>query len=139
MDTQSGPDPLARARGLSAAIEAAADEIERTRRIPAPLLAELHRARIFRMLLPRSAGGDQVEPGDYLAAVEELARHDASVAWNAFVANSSSLIAPFLPLETAQKIYADPSSFIAWGPPNGTRAKAVEGGYRVSGRWDFAS
>jgi alkylation response protein AidB-like acyl-CoA dehydrogenase len=50
---------------------------------------------MFRMLLPRSAGGDQVEPGDYLAAVQELARHDASVALNAFVANSASLIVPF--------------------------------------------
>src|SRR5262249_13163016 len=37
------------------------------------------------------------------------------------------------------KIFADPSSYIAWGPPNTTRATAVPGGYRLSGRWDFAS
>jgi len=139
MDTRYGADPLARARDLAAAIAAAADTIERTRRIPEPLLGELHRSRLFRMLLPRSVGGDQVEPGAYLAAIEELARHDASVAWNAFVANSSSLIAPFLEPATARKIFADPSTIMAWGPPNATRATAVAGGYRLSGTWEFAS
>ncbi len=72
MDTRYGADPLARARDLAAAIAAAADTIERTRRIPEPLLSELHRSRLFRMLLPRSVGGDQVEPGAYLAAIEEI-------------------------------------------------------------------
>ncbi|HYS47601.1 MAG TPA: acyl-CoA dehydrogenase family protein [Xanthobacteraceae bacterium] len=139
MDTRYGADPLARARDLAAAITAAADTIERTRRIPEPLLGELHRSRLLRMLLPRSVGGDQVEPGAYLAAIEELARHDASVAWNAFVANSSSLIAPFLEPATARTIFADPSTIMAWGPPNATRAAAVAGGYRLSGTWEFAS
>ena len=35
MDTQDLPDPLAMARDLGAAIDAAADTIESTRRIPA--------------------------------------------------------------------------------------------------------
>jgi alkylation response protein AidB-like acyl-CoA dehydrogenase len=91
------------------------------------------------MLLPRSVGGDQVEPGRYLMAIEEIARHDASVAWNVFVANSSSLIAPFFDPAVARTIFADPTTIVAWGPPNATRASAVAGGYRVSGTWDFAS
>src|SRR5580692_1980081 len=96
MDTQTRPDPVARARELGAEIEAAADEIERTRRIPSPLLERLHDSRLFRMLLPRAAGGDETEPALYMAAVEELAQHDASIAWNVFVANSSALIAAYL-------------------------------------------
>jgi alkylation response protein AidB-like acyl-CoA dehydrogenase len=133
------PDPLARARALGPALDAAAAEIERTRRIPEPLLSELHRARLFRLLLPRSAGGEEVEPWVYVDAVEEIARHDGSVAWNVFVGNSSALIAPFVPDETARAIYADPRTIIAWGPPNACRLRAVPGGYRVSGTWDFAS
>src|SRR5437762_12188276 len=96
MDTKTSPGPAARARELGAEISAAADEIERTRRIPEALLGRLHDSRLFRMLLPRSAGGDETEPAAYVAAVEELARHDASIAWNVFVANSSSLIAAYL-------------------------------------------
>ena len=42
---------------------AVVDEIERIQEIPEPLLSQLHEARLFRMLLPRSVGGDQVEPG----------------------------------------------------------------------------
>lgn len=139
MDQRADPDPIARARDLGNAIAAASDTIERTRRIPEPLLTQLHDSRLFRMLLPRSAGGDQVEPGIYFLAVAEVARHDASIAWNLFVGNSSALIAPFLDPEVAQTIFADPHTVVAWGPPNGCRAKAVPGGYRVSGRWDFAS
>src|SRR5580698_3968407 len=88
-------NPPARLRELGPAITAAADTIERTRRIPEPLLTQLHEARLFRMLLPRSAGGDQVEPWTYLRAVEEIASFDGSVGWNTFVGNSSALIAPY--------------------------------------------
>lgn len=139
MDPRARPDALARARALGPAIAAAADEIERTRRIPEPLLSALHEARIFRLLLPRAYGGGEVEPGAYLLAVEEIGRRDASVAWNVFVANSSALIAPFLEPASARAIYDDPRALIAWGPPNDCRAAAAPGGYRVSGRWDFAS
>ncbi|HVZ10621.1 acyl-CoA dehydrogenase family protein [Rhodopila sp.] len=132
-------DCVARARALGPAIAAAADEIERTQAIPEPLLTQLHDARMARMLLPVSCGGDQVEPWVYMAAIEELSRHDGSVGWNFFVANSAALIAPFIPLATAREIYADPRSLIAWGPPNACKARAVPGGYRVSGTWGFAS
>jgi alkylation response protein AidB-like acyl-CoA dehydrogenase len=139
MDTQTSSDPVARARALEAEIAAAADEIERTRRIPEPLLSRLHESRLFRMLLPRSAGGDEIEPVVYVAAIEELARHDASIAWNAFVANSSALIAAYLEPEVNRAIFADPYTIVAWGPPDATRARAVEGGYRLTGTWGFAS
>jgi alkylation response protein AidB-like acyl-CoA dehydrogenase len=133
------PDPVARARALGSDLEAAADEIERTQEIPEPLLTQLHEARLFRMLLPRSVGGDQVEPWTYFRAIEEIARCDGSVGWNAFVANSSALIAPYIPIEAARTIFSDPRGLIAWGPPNQHRAIAAPGGYRVTGEWHFAS
>src|SRR3984957_4154626 len=139
MDIQTRPDPVARARELGAEIAAAADEIERTRRIPEVLLTRLHDSRLFRMLLPRSAGGDEREPAIYVAAVEELARHDASIAWIAFVANSSALIAAYLEPAVNHAIFADPRSTVAWGPPNSSRASAANDGYRLNGKWDFAS
>ena len=137
--TPTAPDPVARARELGPAIEAAADAIERTQRIPEPLLSQLHAARLCRMLLPRSVDGDEVEPWVYLRAIEEISRHDGSVGWNMFVANSSALIAPFLPPESMRTIFADPRAVVAWGPPNESKAIAVPGGYRVTGQWSFAS
>ncbi len=139
MDSHSRQDPLAAARDLGPAIAAASDAIEKARRIPEPLLSQLHDLQLLRLFLPRSVGGGQADPGTCLQVIEEFARNDASVAWNAFVANSASLIAPFLEPEVARTIFADPRTLIAWGPPNATRAKAIAGGYRLTGRWDFAS
>src|SRR5262249_20599350 len=139
MDDQDRSNPIARARDLKAAIAAASDAIETTRRLPEPLVARLHEARLFRMLLPRSVGGDEIDPGNYLLAIEELSRRDGSTGWVVFVANSSSLIAAYLDPGAARTIFADPCTTAAWGPPNAARVSAVPGGYRVSGTWDFAS
>src|SRR6201996_3263527 len=131
MDTKTRPDPVARARELGAEIAAAADAIERTQRLPEALLDRLHYSRLFRLLLPRSAGGEESAAATYVAAVEELARHDASVGWLAFVSNSSALIAAYLEPAVASAIFADPRSSIAWGPPNASHARAADGGYRL--------
>lgn len=132
-------DPVARARGLAGSIAAAADIVERTRRIPEPLLTELFASGLLHMLLPKGFGGGQAAPATYFRAITEISRHDASVGWNMFVANSTVLIAPFLEPEVAQTIFGGPRALVAWGPPNACRARAVPGGYRVTGRWDFAS
>jgi indole-3-acetate monooxygenase len=135
----AGTDPVGGARRLGPEVAAAADEIERSQVIPEPLLTHIHDARLARMLLPRSAGGDQVDPWTYLRAIEEISRHDGSVGWNLFVANSAALIAPFIPLDTARAIFSDSRAWVSWGPPNQYKAQAVPGGYRVSGAWHFAS
>lgn len=133
------PDPVVRARALGPAISAVADEIEKRQDFPEPLISELHESRLFRLLLPRSLGGEEVEPWVYVAAIEEIARHDGSLGWNMFVANSSALIAPFIPFEAARTIYGDPRGLISWGPPNQNKLLAVPGGYRVTGEWHFSS
>jgi alkylation response protein AidB-like acyl-CoA dehydrogenase len=135
----TGIDPVGRARDLGPEIAAAADEIERTQVIPEPLLTHIHDARLARILLPRSVGGDQLDPWTYLRAIEEISRHDGSVGWNLFVANSAALIAPFIPLETAKDIFGDRRAWVSWGPPNQYKARAVPGGYQVDGHWHFAS
>lgn len=137
MDMATGP--LARAQALGNDIAAAADEIEKTRRIPADLLEKLHDARLCRMLLPRTFDGDEVEPGTYLLSLEAVARHDASIGWNLFTANSAALLAAHLEPDTARTIYGPRNAVVAWGPPNATVATIEPGGYRVSGRWSFAS
>jgi indole-3-acetate monooxygenase len=135
----TGIDPVSRARDLGPEIAASADEIERTQVIPEPLLTHIHDARLARILLPRSAGGDQLDPWTYLHAIEEISRHDGSVGWNLFVANSAALIAPFIPLQTAKEIFGDRRAWVSWGPPNQYKATAVPGGYQVDGQWHFAS
>jgi alkylation response protein AidB-like acyl-CoA dehydrogenase len=73
----SPQDPVVRARGLRPQIEGAAQAIERDRALPRELLGALHDARLFRLLLPKSCGGEEVAPAVFVAAVEEVAKADA--------------------------------------------------------------
>ena len=139
MDQLNRNDALARARALGPVLAAASDEIEETRRIPSVVLARIHELRLARLVLPQVYGGDEIDPSSYLLALEEISRHDGSVGWNLFVANSSCLITPFLEPETARTIYAEPYAWMSWGPPDAQKARAVEGGYIVDGSWPFAS
>src|SRR5215475_9633540 len=100
-------DPLERARALGPAIAAAADAIERTQRIPAGLLDALHAARLFRLLLPRSLDGEEIDPVTSILVIAELSRHDASVGWCMTNAWGQSLMAPHLDPAAARTI---------WGP-----------------------
>jgi alkylation response protein AidB-like acyl-CoA dehydrogenase len=139
MNVSVSADPAARARELGPDIAAASDAIERDRRIPPTLLDRLHDARLFRMLLPRSVDGDEIEPGAYVQAVEEVARHDGSLGWCLFVGCSSSLLAAYFAPDIARTIWGDARAVVAWGPPTAAKAQAVTGGYRLTGRWQFAS
>jgi alkylation response protein AidB-like acyl-CoA dehydrogenase len=133
------PSPAVRARDLTGLVAAQADAIERGRRLTEPALDALHKARLLRMFYPRSVGGDEVEPAVCIEAVGELARADGSVGWCVSIANSIGLFAPYLGAEAARTVFGDPRATCAWGPPNDCRGIAVPGGYRVTGRWDFAS
>jgi len=74
-------DPIQRAKELRPAIEGAAAAIEQNRSLPQELRAALHNAGLFRLLLPRSFNGEEVEPATFVATIEEIAKGDASTAW----------------------------------------------------------
>jgi indole-3-acetate monooxygenase len=129
-----------RVQRLLPEIAAHADETERGRRIAAPLVASMLEAGLFRMLLPRPFNGFETDPLTFTAAIEEIAKADASTAWSLCQTAVCAMVAAYLPPETAAEIFGrDPKAVLAWGPgPNG-RAVAVNGGYRVTGNFAFAS
>ena len=132
-------DFLLRARTLRPLIENAADEIERTRRIPAALVAALKEADLFRMLLPRELGGAELDPPTYVRVIETIAQADASTAWILGQTSVTAMVAARLPLHAAREMWREPGTILAWGPSTDSRAVPVEGGFRVSGSFAFAS
>jgi len=134
------PAIVARAEALRPAVEAASNEIERERRLPPALLDQLHEARLFRLLLPRSSNGIETDPLTFFHVIETIARGDASTAWCLSQAGGCAMSAAYLDLPVAQSIFGDdPRAVLAWGPGPRVRAVACEGGYRVTGVWAFAS
>jgi alkylation response protein AidB-like acyl-CoA dehydrogenase len=131
-------DYLARAEALAPRIAAAADEIERERRLPPHLLAALHEAGFFRLLLPRSLGGAELDPPTFVRVIEAIAKADGSTAWCLTQNNVSAIVAAWLPPDSAREIFGDPGAVLAWGP-GPARAIVTAGGYRVTGSWSFAS
>jgi indole-3-acetate monooxygenase len=133
-------DCIAQARSLAALIAANAARSEQEREIAPEVIAALHQARLFRMLLPRSCGGWELDPATFMQAVEELAKADASTAWCVAQAAGCSMAAAYLAPDVAHEIFGDPQAVMAWGPVGpDAKAVAVAGGYRASGSWSFAS
>ena len=132
-------DPAARARALAPLIAAAASDIEAGRALTPEVLDALHGAGLFRTLLPRDFGGEEVRPADFVRMQETVAAADASTAWCLGQASGCSMAAAYMAPEIAWEIWGDdPRAAVAWGMGNGL-AEVVDGGYRVTGTWRFAS
>lgn len=132
-------DLVERARALQSRIAELAPQIERERRLPEPLLDELHKARLFRMLLPRSQDGLETDPVTFLRVIEAVATADASTAWCLSQGGGCAMAAAYLDPPVAREVFGDPHAVLAWGPGPKARAVAVDGGYRATGVWAFAS
>ena len=131
-------DYLRRAHELAPELVAAADEIECRRELPEPIVAALVEHGFFRMLLPRSLGGAELLPADFIPVIEEIAKADASTAWCLNQASGCAMTAAYLEPQAASEIFGGPRGILAWGPGPG-QARIVEGGYRVTASWSFAS
>jgi alkylation response protein AidB-like acyl-CoA dehydrogenase len=140
MDDRARVDCIANARALAPVIAAAAPRIEANRELPADLVDALHEARLWRMLLPRAYGGDEVSPVDYVQAIEEIAKADASTAWCIGQTSVCSTVSRNMNPAVAEEIFKkNPRGVLSWGPTNNAKAVAEKGGYRVNGVWPFAS
>jgi alkylation response protein AidB-like acyl-CoA dehydrogenase len=140
ISAQSSPsDCIARARELVPLIAAHAARTEQEREIAPEVLTALHEARLFRMLIPHSCGGLEVDPLTFMQAIEELAKADGSTAWCVVQASGCSFAAAYLEPKVAREIFAEPRAVMASGPGPSGKAVVAEGGYRASGRWSFAS
>jgi indole-3-acetate monooxygenase len=127
-------------RALTPAITARAAEIEAERRMPPDLVEALRTIGVFRMFVPRSHGGFELDLCSGLEVISALARVNGSVGWNAMTGSNGGLFAPLLPRETYDRIYQNGPDVILAGSiqPSGT-AEEIAGGWRVNGRWPFAS
>ncbi|HUY18607.1 MAG TPA: acyl-CoA dehydrogenase family protein [Candidatus Binataceae bacterium] len=133
-------DPVARAAALKELLVRNAAQAERDRRIPEENIRALAEANLFRVLVPRRWGGYGVPVATALRVSAEIAKSCPSTAWVQMLLNVSTWLATLLPDRGQQDIFAGPTDGRVCGvlTPTSTAAR-VKGGYRVNGRWGFAS
>ncbi len=132
--------PLETARKLAPLIRASAAESDAQRELPRPLFEAMADAGLFRLALPRTLGGFEMDLPSYIQVIEEIGRADASTGW---VTNQVSIFATYaarMPTAAARAIWIDtPRSVVANTPKANAQAVVVPGGYRVTGRQGFST
>ncbi len=124
---------------LAPTIANRAAEVETARRLPRDLLDDLIHAGCFRLMMPPSHAGMGAELGSAMRVYEALARADGSVAWTVLIGGLAWCDLVGLPRATFDAIFDRPDVIVAGVfSPTGTITPAGDG-YRVSGRWSFAS
>lgn len=135
-----GQRVLAEVRAIAPFIEAQAAQAEAARRIPADILQMLRAAGVFRMAVPRAYGGLELDYPAIAAVIQALIKMDGSIGWVCALNQGAAMMLPLLPQETYARIY-QPGPDVLCAGVNQPAGKAVAegGGWRVSGRWPFAS
>jgi alkylation response protein AidB-like acyl-CoA dehydrogenase len=115
------------------------DEFDRLRRLPDEIFEALADAGLFRLWLPRAVGGPELSPFQFMSVIEAVSALDGSVGWVIGNGGGMSRAGGYVARDVARGWFADRRAFVAAATGAVGTATAVEGGYRVSGRWPFGS
>ena len=124
---------------LLEAIRAQRTQFSRDQQVSADVVGLMKQAGIFRAMVARRFGGNEMAPADFLRLIERIAMEDGSAGWVASFGFSAVYLSS-LPIATLEAMYADgPDVVFAGGiyPPQ--KAVPVTGGLQVSGRWPWGS
>lgn len=131
---------LARAAQVSVTLAEHAQQTEELGTPSPAAVAALKDAGLLSLTLPREHGGLQADLGTQARVAMELGQGCASVAWVAALSNSAKAsIGPMLRAQARSAVFADPDAVLSASGVGGGRARRVEEGLRVSGRWAMAS
>lgn len=129
------------ARSLQPLVRAHADDAERNRRLSDEVRLAMAEAGLFRMAAPAVYGGGEVDPSSMIRAIEAISEADGATGWTLMIGIETvgmgmGALAP----ATATALLGEHPALVCCGAiaPLG-KARPVEGGYMVDGRWPYAS
>ncbi len=115
------------------------DSFDRLRRLPDDVFEALADAGLFRLWLPRSIGGPELSPFEFLNIVEAASALDGSIGWLVGNGGGMSRAGGYVGAAVARDWFSDRRTFVAAATGAVGTATRVAGGYRVAGRWPFGS
>jgi alkylation response protein AidB-like acyl-CoA dehydrogenase len=130
---------LQRVQDLLPLIREHSGRIDEGRELTPEVLQAMHGAQLFRLSLPRALGGAELRPPLLAQVTEAIAGADASAAWCLGQGLGCAMSAAFMSPVAARQVFGPANAVLAWGAGIQGKAVACDGGYRVSGKWGFAS
>jgi indole-3-acetate monooxygenase len=127
------------ALAMGPSIREQADEIERGRCLTPDVVDAMKQAGIFGMAMPREWGGAELDPLEEFRVIETLSRFDGSVGWCAFIGAAGGHWSSWLDQDVARELFRDVNAAFAASILFAGKARRVDKGYLVTGRWPFAS
>jgi indole-3-acetate monooxygenase len=134
------PMLLASIEALAPRILANADQSDAMRHLAPESAQAMAAAGLYRVAVPRSLGGFECHPVDQIKVIEAVADLHGSSGWNLMIGiEVMGILGAVYRRDVMAQLYEDPLLIIAGTlNPLGTAVR-VDGGYRISGQWPFAS
>ena len=131
---------LERAAAIRPVLERNAEQTDALRRLPDENVRALKESGLCRLMVPRRFGGLETSIRTYIEVTAEIGRGCGSSAWVSSLINVCAWLAGLFPERAQQDVWGpDRDAWIAGSlAPNGN-AVPVDGGWRVTGRWPWAS
>ena len=128
------------AKSLVPMILSSLDQIDSECQLPPELSSAMAKKQLFSLYGPRELGGPEADPITAFHVVEEIAQADGSAGWCVFNGTAVTSAVARLSPQAVREIFGDPPVLLGSGSARaGGTAKRTEGGYIVSGRWNFLS
>jgi alkylation response protein AidB-like acyl-CoA dehydrogenase len=130
---------IANSHTLAPILRDAGDAIDEARQLPPEIARLMRDAGFFSMAYPAKHGGLEMTLTQQIEVVTRIAREDASAGWNIGVLNATGYYAGRLNDEAYAELYPDFDQPTAGSFHPRGRADKVDGGYEISGQWDWGS
>jgi resorcinol 4-hydroxylase (FADH2) len=132
---------------LREAVRAALPEIakrapvaEQNRQVPPGNVALLREAGFLRLVQPRAFGGLEADFDVLVGLTMEVAAACASTGWVCGLAAAHQWLVANFPEEAQHDVWGEnPDALVCGSYAPAGKAVAVDGGWRITGRWSFAS
>ncbi|MFC4599811.1 acyl-CoA dehydrogenase [Cohnella hongkongensis] len=107
--------------------------------LPSDVLAGIYEAKLFKLFVPVDLNGLMLPLPEALRVFAEASAIDGSFGWLVTIGSGGGFFSAALPPAQARELFGPANAVVAGsGHPNGV-ARPVEGGYRVSGQWQYCS
>lgn len=133
-------DLLSVARSLRPVVEAEADAVDNQISMTQPVIEALAKSGLNHILLPKELGGLEADIDTALDVFEEVAHQDGAVGW-VFMANATAtaFASMFDPAVARPMLDGRPEAVLCGQFVSRGKARRVEGGFEVTGRFQFGS